>query len=210
MTADDILNIAFPEDFGSDEDGYDTASIEEVYEQLNSSVETAYGASKFVIFINGEQVVKVPFNGYYCEGEDDNYYFNEFVHKDYCAIEEAVYEKAVEAGVGEFFASTEYYGESVNGTPIYISERVQNFYTYEDKPSISISSQEKTNKLLEHFYTLLPFTWIALAIDYYGLEKVEKFIKFVDEENICDLHGDNIGFRKDGAPVLLDYSSYLE
>ena len=39
---------------------------------------------------------------------------------------------------------------------------------------------------------------------------VDKLVKFILDENIRDLHSDNIGFREDGSPVILDYSSYDE
>ena len=52
MTVKDILNLVIPENFGSDEDGEETSSIEDVYDQLDNSVQTTYGASKFIIFID--------------------------------------------------------------------------------------------------------------------------------------------------------------
>ena len=220
MTVKDILDLEIPLNFGSDEDGEQTYVIEEVYSQLDNTVKTAYGASKFIIFLNDKEVIKIPFNGcfwYDCELEQetgDPWRFDEFIHKDYCAIEEEKYDKAVDAGLEKFFASTQYCGNTKNNVPVYISERVCTFFdnasVREKTDTISENSWEKAKSYKKSFNSKIHEEWLARAIEYYGEDAVSALLDFIKKENIYDLHTDNIGFRYNGAPVILDYSSYNE
>jgi len=218
MTVNDILNLVIPLEFGSDEDGEETSSMEKVYDQLNESVETAYGASKFVIFLNKDEVIKIPFNGCYWYNYDEkgdcDICFEHFMNEDYCATEEEVYEKAVYEGLEKFFASTKFCGRSKNGVPVYISERVYTFYSNEEArektDDFSDNSLEIAKELKSKVPTRLSQEWVARAIEYYGDELVKKLFNFIDKEDISDLHMENVGFRRNGAPVILDYSSYRE
>lgn len=216
MTVKDILNMTFPSEFGCDEDGEETYAIEDVYDQLHSSVQTAYGASKFVIFISEEEVVKVPFNGCYWWDEDaeGGYRFDEFMTTDYCAVEAAIYADAVANGLGKFFASTKYAGMTIDRTPIYVSERVYTFYdngrVREKTDSFSENSREQAIKFKEKIDFNIHTEWLARAIEYYGAEMVDKLLQFIEEREINDFHTENIGFREDGSPCILDYSGYKE
>ena len=215
MTIQDILKIDFPSNFGSDEDGEETDVIEDVYAQLDSSVETAYGVSKFVIFLNENEVVKVPFSGCYWwdDNEEGGYRFDEFMNTDYCETEAAIYADAVALGVEKFFASVKYRGTAEGGTPIYLAERVYSFYENDTLRYVINSSEDslkKAGELKKEYCVGFPPEWLAKAIEYYGLNDVIDLIAFVDLENINDFHSGNVGFRKDGSPVILDYSGYHE
>ena len=215
MTVKDILNISFPAEFGSDEDGEETYAIEDVYDQLDSTIETAYGASKFVIFLNDEEVIKVPFNGcfWYDDDEEGGMRFDEFNNNDYCATEAAVYADAVALGVEKFFASTKYYGSTIDHTPIYIAERVYSFYENDDIRHKTESSEESNKKAMEiNKESHLHFSaeWLAKAIEFYGVDAINDLVAFIELEHINDFHNGNLGFRKDGSPVILDYSGYEE
>lgn len=216
MTAKDVLNISFPANFGCDEDTEVTTAIERVYDQLDKNVETAFGVSKFVIFLNNDEVAKIPFNGsfWYDSNEEDGYRFDEFNNSDYCATEAAVYADAVALGVEKFFASTKYYGKTAEGTPVYISERVYSLYE-DDNIRSKITSSEASNKKATEIKTdysvhISSTEWLAKAIEFYGADAVINLIDFIELEHINDFHSGNIGFRKDGSPVLLDYSGYDE
>ena len=215
MTVKDILNISFPVEFGSDEESEETDSIEDVYNQLDSTVQTAYGASKFVIFLNDKEVVKVPFNGcfWYDDEEEGGWRFDEFNNNDYCATEAAIYADAVALGVEKFFASTKYYGRTVEGTPIYLSERVYAFYENEEirhKTTSSEYSNKKATEISEKYHKYFSAEWLAQAIEFYGVDAVIDLIAFIELEHINDFHCGNVGFRKDGSPVILDYSGFDE
>ena len=208
-----IFKLDIPADFGSDEYGDMTDDIREVIRQLNfdtCSNNYDFGASKFVIFFDDNEVIKIPFNGYFYKAEDDetDKYYTDFrpfeIIEDYCAEEERIYNLAVEAGVEMFFAKTQYIGSTVSDTPFYVSERV--ICNYTPHPS-----QKSIDTLKDKYYSFqyeINRTWSAAAIEYYGEELFSKFVDFVEQNRISDLHGGNIGYRKDGAPVLLDYSGY--
>lgn len=213
MTINDVLNMTFPSNFGTNEDDAETDAICEVYSQLSKyNVSTAYGASKFCIFLNDEEVVKIPFNGEYYtdffDDEDEVGYlkFDYFCTEDYCAVEAAVYADAVAAGVDQFFASTKFIGSTfIDKTPIYISERVLPFDCLNNEErSYSRDSYNKAGKMCGR----CPIEWTAMALEYYGEELVKRLFKFIESEGIDDLHWGNVGIRKNGAPVLLDYSGF--
>ena len=208
ITFEEIKKINFPSDFGT----YEGDLLDVPAELIDTHTQFACGITKLVIFLNDSEVVKVPFDGGFldCEDEDgEDFYFFEI--KDYCDKEAIIYDEAVDAGVEEFFAKTELAGYAGCGRPLYKSERV---FEYMSEETANIRSKEPSQKAKNSAnnscYCVLPFGWLARAYDYYGEEKVEKLIAFLDEFDIRDLHDGNIGFRKNGAPVLLDYSGYRE
>lgn len=210
MSPADIANLNIPDTFGSF-DGYDISpEMEDVMDQLESDVSTVWGATKFVIIFDKE-VVKIPFNGMYdYEGDE----FTPFIYNDYCAIEADLYDKAEDAGIEYFFAKTEYAGMTVSRTPYYISEKVYEWDSNE-KNNRSRKPSEKSIEKAEEFYSnknsiWIDNYWIALAYEYYGEKAVKKFVDFVEDNEISDFHGGNLGIREDGSPCILDYSSYLE
>lgn len=215
MKIEDVAKLHIPAEFGCDEECEETNSMRDVFNQLHYEDRTAWGASKFVIFCEDNKVAKIPFNGsyYYVDHYDDNNYeddyeeiFEEFYHySDYCEREAGIYENAVELGVAFFFASTEYVGLTVNGTPYYVSEQVYDFYGEE---SHIITSSEKSRLKAKTYKTELDKIWLAQAIEFYGESAVEDLLAFIDLENISDLHIGNLGYRKDGSPCILDYSGY--
>lgn len=217
MTINDVLNMEFPSDFGSGEADIEPDCICEVEYDLSTkySVRTAYGASKFIIFINDDEVVKIPFTGSYSYGWDeeteevnrDEIIFDSFNTEDYCAIEAKIYSDAVAAGVDYFFASTKFVGNTfVDKTPIYISERVICFDEMNmEERSYSRDSYLKAGRMCGR----CPVEWTAMAIEFYGEKAVQKLFDFIEAEDIDDLHWGNVGIRKfDGSPVLLDYSGF--
>ena len=214
MTVGDILNLSFPAEFGSDEDCEETYAIEDVYNQLGNEVDTAYGASKFVIFLNENEVVKVPFNGcfWYDDEAEGGYRFDEFNNNDYCATEVAIYADAVALGVEKFFASIKYCGSTIDHTPIYLAERVYTLFENATIRSKAKSSEDSLNraKELKKEGAYFPIDWLARAIEWYGIDAINDLLAFIDLEHINDFHDGNVGFRKDGSPVILDYSGYDE
>jgi hypothetical protein len=215
LSLKEILNINFPENFGTYEDDDRVCNISTPKGLQNTDID--YGVSKYVIFFDDDTVIKIPFNGqwyYNCDYEDENdeeYCFSEFRCKDYCAVEEEIYNRAYDEGLEMFFAATEFIGNGKCGKPFYKSERVlclqsREGYDFANSHNPSQKSKDKANERAD--YTPLPFGWLARAYEYYGEALVERFIKFIDENNITDLHDGNLGFRKDGAPVLLDYSGF--
>lgn len=195
--------------------------------KLNVSV--YHGVSKMAIVPNDSKyVVKVPFNGswyteeYYDEDTDTYEYseeasFKEFWnandidadganHWDYCENELIKYERAADAGFEMFLAETRFYGYKENH-PIYLQEKVIEFFNYRSRRSASDDSRKKASSL----DCCVTPDWLALAIDWYGYEKVKDFFKFAKEQKMDrDLHGGNIGFTENGRPVLLDWAGWRD
>lgn len=185
------------------------------------------GATKGVIIPKDQNyVIKIPFHGSFEEEYDENDEWTEIFYPfcgansylscqdwDYCLKEVEIYEKAIEAGVEEAFAQTLFYDE-IKNYPIYTQEKITNTYNekyhWNRKPE---EDQEKTLKTAELAKTIgiknFNFTWLSDVMDYFGENFVIKLLKFIQQEEIHDLHGDNLGYIYD-RPVILDYAGYRE
>lgn len=213
MRIEDVKDLIIPAQFGADEDNCETYAMEEVYDQLDETVETAYGASKFVIFFEGlNEIVKIPFNGsfFYPYDDETGEYLNKEVFdpyytEDYCEVEAAIYKDAEYAGLEMFFAATRYAGKTASGTPYYISDRVNTHGSYKRG---SEDSRKKAEKLFHNSCCALSAAFLEAAIECYGEEATRKLLDFIEDEEISDLHSANVGVREDGSPVILDYSSF--
>ena len=211
MLIKDVVNLKIPHEFGCDENSEETDVMYAVFKQLDDDVVTKWGCSKFVILFDNEPdfVVKIPFSGMYYYKDDDyeddgkDLFFEEFYDEtDYCALEASLYQDALVAGVEQFFTNTTYAGATKNRYPYYISEKAYTYYTGEKTPSQNSIDKARSKK------SELDIYWLALAIDYYGEDAINKLLDFIDEKEISDLHNSNIGFRADGAPVIIDYSGF--
>ena len=190
------------------------------------------GASKVVlIFTNSDYVVKIPFKGDFCEYDDYDYDCDrdcscsqcsresvvgdcdEFTGArigeseyswDYCAAEQFFYEKAVVAGVEEFFIKTISIGE-FDGHPIYLQEKVE-VHSYNSQTKSSEQSKEIFMKKFR-YSEIQDEDFGGLLIEYYGEDRVNQLVEFLSEVGISDLHSSNVGIRAN-RPVLFDYSGY--
>lgn len=223
-----------------DEEDYDNALNDcfcAVYAS-NSDAEVYHGVTKMVIVPkDNNKVIKIPFLGYwyyqcgdwdeknqcYTEGNSEWEPFTccdpEGGNPDnYCEHETTLYNIAVENGFGQFFLDTKFYGfipvyNSNLQHPIYIQEKAIEYEDYIYKNKEKKEPSDDSRKLARTLFSreICPETWIAIAIDKYGKELVEKFFKFLDEYDMSgDLHSGNVGFTKDGNPVLLDWAGWRE
>lgn len=211
-----------PEKFGWDEyntDKENTAIVSEALKDANVAGGTYCGATKAVAVISGcSSVLKVPYSGKWDYDESvDCDYFTRFRGADnsedhgwdYCLTEYEVYEAAKENGLDIFFPKTEIMGECKSGT-IIKQEKVLDFYEYcpvsEDETIEFVNSDIK-------YYCFADSLWVAAAIERYGKAMVDKLIDFLENNFpivIEDLHNGNIGFRKNGEPIILDFSGWNE
>lgn len=211
-----------PEKFGWDEyntDKENTAIISEALKDANVAGGTYCGATKAVAVISGcSSILKVPYSGKWDYDESvDCDYFTRFRGADnsedhgwdYCLTEYEVYEAAKENGLDIFFPKTEIMGECKSGT-IIKQEKVLDFYEYcpvsEDETIKFVNSDIK-------YYCFADSLWVAAAIERYGKAMVDKLIDFLENNFpivIEDLHNGNIGFRKNGEPIILDFSGWNE
>lgn len=214
---------SFPQDSFCEEDMY-PCFIEYLPQTFYS--EWASGATKCIVLNHKwDFVIKVPLTGgFYYDGyedEDGDWHdeesYNEFLNAndlpmmtsenscwDYCNAEAAIWDYAEEQGFSEFLAKTEYVGD-LYGHPIYVQEKVKPFdfpeYNEEyDKFCMDICES------LDCFY--LNGYWLTDALNYYGYEKLYRFLKFIKENHLNhDLHSGNIGYIGN-KPVLLDYCGW--
>lgn len=230
MSIDDkINNLHVPYEFSQTEDGFD-ADAENFIDTLWNTFrcdDVLTGASKCVVLLSNQNfVLKIPFEGKqiweqirnFDEPKYDSNNFD-FVfypfscartkdHWDYCNDEVEIFKKAEAAGVGSFFARTDFYGYSKDNHPIYVQERCEVFDNVDvDDMYEDLSKEIKTSA--SEVSSELPEEWIALAIKYFGQELTDKFLAFVEDERIDDLHYNNFGFIGD-RPVLIDYSGYFD
>lgn len=226
---DKINNLRVPYEFSQTEDGFDVDAenfINTLWETFKCD-DVLTGASKCVVLLSNQNfVLKIPFEGkqiweqvrnYDAEeynSDDYDFVFYPFScartkdHWDYCNDEVEIFKKAEAAGVSSFFARTDFYGYSKDNYPIYIQERCEVFGNVDvDDKYQNLSKEVKTSA--SKVSSELPKEWIALAIEYFGQELTDKFLAFVEDEYIDDLHYDNFGFIGD-RPVLIDYSGYSD
>ena len=200
---------------------------------LNKECDIANGVSKVVIIPrNSAYVIKTPLFGswYYPEEydeENDEYYtdydnaqFDEYTGayyedaeidcSNYCELEEYLYNFAVENGVSDMFAKTEFFGYAKNGRPIYISEKCKYFWCGDREPSNASKTLVRDKiKSCTPGWSRMGSTIAALFVDDYGIERAAKLFQFLSDFNITDLHSNNVMIsEKTGKIVITDYSGF--
>ena len=233
--------IDIPYNFGYNLDEDDTDSVIDpvrdcLYEAgLNHECDIANGVSKVVIIPrNSAYVIKTPLFGswYYPEEYDEdndeyytdyeNPYFDEYTGayyedaeidcSNYCELEEYLYNFAVENGVSDMFAKTEFFGYAKSGRPVYISEKCKNFWWGDREPSDASKTLVK-DKRDSHTpgWSRMSSMITALFVDDYGVERAEKLFQFLSDFNISDLHNNNVMIsEKTGKIVITDYSGFSD
>lgn len=168
----------------------------------------AIGATKLCIIPENEKyVIKIPFNGesglfnglekFFYATKDDRYRW------DYCLEEVLVYNLAKLERVHDAFCKTRMIG-FVKEHPIYIQQKAEIFKSKKGKEHFNHFSDEYCDRY--DFYCFNT-EWIADAIKYYGTKKFNQIMIFLKNNNIEDLHDENIGYIGE-KPVLIDYSNY--
>lgn len=211
-----------PEKFGWDEydtDKENTAIVSEALKDAKVAGGTYCGATKAVAVISGcSSVLKVPYSGKWDYDESvDCDYFTRFRGADnsedhgwdYCLTEYEVYEAAKKNGLDIFFPKTEIMGECKSGT-IIKQEKVLEFYEY--CPIFKDETIEFVDSDIRYF-GFADSRWVAAAIERYGKTMIDKLIDFLEDYFPIvteDLHNGNIGFRKNGDPIILDFSGWNE
>ena len=228
----DFLNAVFPlpECFGPTYTDFDGDSLENFYTikdnicKIDPAADVLYGASKLVIISPKlkDFVIKIPFNGYWSEtfyedGDNDELEWVDFYQAptddgyDYCYAEYEKYIDLKKAYLKDFVAATIFYKEK-DGFRIFLQEKVFSSYVG-SKTSLSRKSMDLALKWKKErkFDLYVNAQWVAACLDYYGVKKTKKFLNYcneVDEDILSDCHEGNYGYRKDGSPVLLDFSGY--
>ena len=193
-----------------DEVGYDAYHI--------GALDWSHGVSKMAIIDkDSTYVLKIPFNvewnaAWDCENETydyDNAYANYF-DCDYCALEAEIYEIFKDAGFGCFLARTKFYDECSSGW-MTVQERC--YHIGERRSSKETREALKVFKSKEYDYIgiTMPIDLFGSFVEAYGLDLTLKFIQFCRENDyniLDDLHSGNYGYRADGTPCIIDFSSW--
>lgn len=212
-----LLEVCTFKDIFTSEDSYHDVIIP-LEEAEKSTIECDSGATKLVLWIPNfdEYVVKIPFTGVYEEdwikgdkgylwqGENYREYFGAYDGWDYCYVETSLYADAVREGVDQFFLKTSFLGY-IKGHPIYIQPKAVEFYKVPHK--ISPEEKQESHKICRECRVSLKPEWVLDAIRCYGLSQVKKLFAFINEYQIEDLHGNNLGYYKD-KPVIIDYAGF--
>lgn len=173
------------------------------------------GTTKLVLFFDDANfVVKIPLRGYSANA-DFLFAGGSGPTWNYCEIEAELYAKAREENISQFFAETYLLAEiGESKYPIYMQERVNDFWDYHYYNHITCPDKnaKEINKICTKLQlnTLLRREWLNDVLKKSNKNILTKFLSFVKENSINDLHEDNIGWTKAGIPVLFDFSGFSE
>lgn len=161
------------------------------------------GVSKVAIIPSeGAYVIKIDLDSYDGGIELSNNYLD--IECRYSFLAE-------KAGLGDVFAKTNYWG-TYRGRHIYLQERVRPDYEQRKKfDSISNTTLMKLSKRSSRAREKCEMTQVLTSAlyNYYGEEKFEAILNFLNENEINDLHNGNWGFIGE-RPVIFDYSGFHE
>ena len=199
----DTIEKIIPNEFGTDVDEDSSPAIVDLndvlWNKFHSKVKTFNGVTKFVILHkDADEVIKIPFNGKfenYYEDDDNEYeypeceftpfsYANDLctgaANWDYCENELIKYEDAVNAGFGEFFAATRF--DIVNNQIVYLQETCEAFENSDYSVANTSEAARKSYADNEDkFSVCINSHWVTQAIEYYGIERVVDFIKYIKQ-----------------------------
>ena len=188
---------------------------------LDDNFILASGVSKVAIIPKEKNyVIKIPYYGKYRKSNGikcfDPYFSSISKSSDYCKSEEIIYNKAKANGLDTFFAEIEQIGK-IKSIPIYIQRKAvifEDVYYPEDDEEENLNEHEisifktittKYSDLVEDEY--LPISWMKDFICSYGELAFDKLYNFLSDNNIQDLHSENIGYICE-KPVLVDFSGF--
>ena len=188
---------------------------------LDDNFILASGVSKVAIIPKEKNyVIKIPYYGVYRKNNGikcfDPYFSSISKSSDYCKSEEIIYNKAKANGLDTFFAEIEQIGK-IKSIPIYVQRKAvifEDVYYPEDDEEENLNEHEisifktittKYSDLVEDEY--LPISWMKDFIFSYGELAFDKLYNFLSDNNIQDLHSENIGYICE-RPVLVDFSGF--
>ena len=204
---DFLLKMIVPSNFGCYKDSEETSpAMDKIFDQLPSNVNTYWGITQFIVERpESNYVAKFPFRGMYLD--------NDFIKfsKNYSDYSFDLYKKAIKLDIGDIFAATWLRGSTIDGTKIYLQEKVD-VYAFSDfryKYTKEQKERLRTQQCIGHWGTFKE-DWLIAAVDTYGENFMIKLFRFLRENKIFDFHPSNYGWRRDGSPVLLDWADFQE
>lgn len=165
----------------------------------------ASGSSKVVLFFNNikDFVIKMPLNGL---DEDHT------LSKDYCELESQIYKKAIASNVQDMFARTFFVGMfgKNQDIPIYAAEKVDECCNTDIESKCPKIKAKRTIEKCNNYYNFGSLEVFMSICMQYGVDAFRKLFKFLEVNNINDIRQANVGYRKDGSIVIIDYSGWDE
>lgn len=130
---------------------------------------------------------------------------------NYCCLESAIYQEALNRGLGQYFAEEGLLGHLQDGHPVYYQQRCVALCDIEDYEWSSEEYKRRSTRAFQTCEKLNAYCfnswWIADFIEMYGEEEFKLLDDFLREMQIDDLRASNVGYL-DGAPILFDYSGF--
>jgi hypothetical protein len=125
-----------------------------------------------------------------------------------------VYQKAIEKGIAFLFPQTEILCR-INGVAIVIQRKVDYCHgnmSYEQENKLNYQCRTVNMDMIikvDHniYRSRVPRLWIKSLICIYGKKITKLFEEFTHEQEINDLHSNNVGYLN-GKPIVLDFSGY--
>lgn len=130
---------------------------------------------------------------------------------DYCATEEYIYRIARKYKVNQMLAKTVFL-DFVCGIPMYVSSCAGTPYSpkKQDNETSKIAKDmiDKSRKEHKDSYSEFYTTECSVFIETYGRKATKRFIEFLYQEKISDLHTGNYGYDALGNLKIIDYSGF--
>lgn len=144
---------------------------------------------------------------------DNNIFINN--RWDHCLTEIIFYNRIIKkSGYSNFFMKTNKLCSTKNNFPIYLQKQIITLNS-DDAHGIESSISEKSlNELREEINCIkgcffeLPFHFLYFVREMTSLKKALDLDNFIQKTEIRDLWRGNLGYRKNGAPVILDYAGF--
>lgn len=185
---------------------YDWEEVETAMENYGDApfpVRIADGASKIcLVFADFDFVIKWSTCG-----------------KDEAMQEVNFYEEAKVRNLDKFFPMTEYFF-SHNEIDFVVQEKItiqaedvygENMEYFANigrtVPNYMVDKVQKDLNKVSGYTRRINRIWIACLLSIHGKRATKALCKFVQEHDINDLHGANVGF-KGNRPIILDFSGY--
>lgn len=150
------------------------------------------GATRYVL-INDEEdwVIKFDIN-------DDDEFYSRTEYENYC--------EAINCNLQNYFAETQYLGQSAEGKEFFIQRRYNVSYdkvrdSFSDYMAGELGWEEENTYGGD--YDLEPEDSLAAMFGY-----DRDLAAFIRRFRINDLHEGNYGFNNDYEPILIDYAGY--
>ena len=171
------------------------------------------GASKVVLLpVGAKYVIKIPYYGQLDDWDGSSVaYEGAYVPNievdntnDYCELEAAIYDEAVEWGVEDFFVPTTWLCD-IGHIPIYVQPRVQTLF---HRPAEDNTYKYASIKGSDEFDTDVG----ACLVEFYTLPHIEKLLKFLKHYEINDVDNfRNSGYDSvSGRHVFWDYAGFRD